>query len=308
MPEEPQLWHLPPFIIESDVLSLAGDQKVDWGLRMNDIPEQWEKSRGKGILVAVLDTGRGDHVDLPDPVFSFDFTGSHDRDRNGHSTHCAGIIGARDNDTGVVGVAPECEIGYCKVLSDGGSGSTTWIARGIRRAVAEGANVISMSIGGGYSEDVQLACQEAIEAGCFIFAAAGNSGFRGRNSIDYPGKLEETICVAAYREDGRIADFSSGGEQVDIACPGEKILSTYPGNQYRIMSGTSMATPFGAGLCALMLEDGMGPKSMVQLREVLKANSEDMGAAGPDVRFGFGRPVPAKLVPEDGPDDMFYFQ
>jgi subtilisin family serine protease len=307
-----QIWRLPPVRIDSDAMTLAGDERIDWGLQMNAIPDEWAKSQGEGILVAVLDTGASDHMDLPEPAFAHNFTTSRwASDRNGHSTHCAGIFGARANETGIVGVAPKCSIGYCKVLGDDGSGSTTWIARGIRAAIKEGANVITMSIGGGYSDDVARACQEAVEAGIMVLAAAGNSGFRGRNSIDYPGKLPTTICVAAYRKDGRISDFSSGGEQVDIACPGEQILSCYPGNQYRMMSGTSMATPFAAGLVALMLEDGMGPKSLVQLRDTLKANCEDKGPTGFDVRYGFGNPIPRQLVPDDAPpkadDDLYFF-
>lgn len=310
---EEQIWHIPPYRVDSDVMTLSGDEKIDWGLQMNAIPDEWAGSQGEGILVAVLDTGASDHMDLPKAAFAHNFTSSRTAsDRNGHSTHCAGIIGARANDTGVIGVAPKCSIGYCKVLGDDGSGSTTWIAKGIRAAIREGANVISMSIGGGFSQDVGQACIEAVEAGIMIFAAAGNSGYRGRNSIDYPGKLPTTICVAAYRRDGRVSDFSSGGEQVDICCPGEQILSTYPGNQYRMMSGTSMATPFAAGLCALMLEDGKGPKSLGQLRDTLKANCEDRGPQGFDVRYGFGNPVPSRLIPDDvtvpeDDDDMFFF-
>lgn len=307
------IWRLPPFRIDSDVLTLAGDEKIDWGLQMNQIPDEWAGSRGKGILVAVLDTGAAQHNDLPEPTFAFNFTSSRTAyDRNGHSTHCAGIIGARENETGVVGVAPDCNIGYCKVLGDDGSGSTTWIARGIRAAIKEGANVISMSIGGGPSDDVKEALDEALDAGVLCFAAAGNSGYRGRNSVDYPGAFPTTICVAAYRRDGRISDFSSGGPTVDICCPGEQILSCFPGNQYRVMSGTSMATPFAAGLCALMLEDGKGPKNVRDLRDVLKANCEDRGPAGHDVRYGFGNPIPSRLIPDDegGPaddDDFFFF-
>lgn len=304
------IWRLPPFRIDSEVLSLAGDQKIDWGVLAHSVPESWKHSRGKGVRVAVLDTGAGEHNDLPTAAFKHNFTSSrYEWDRNGHSTHCAGIIGARDNDTGVVGVAPECEIGYCKVLGDDGSGSTSWIAKGIRKAISEKADIISMSIGGGYSSDVQKACQEAIDAGCFILAAAGNSGYRGRNSIDYPGKLQETICVAAYRSDGKIADFSSGGDEIDIACPGERILSTYPGNQYRVMSGTSMATPFAAGIIALMIASGNRPKNLYELRDVLSKNAEDAGQQGKDVRFGWGKPKLDGLVYEhdgDG-DDLFYF-
>lgn len=313
MKDDDQIWIIPPYTVDSDAMSLAGGERIDWGLEMNKIPAEWEGSTGKGILVAVLDTGAANHVDLPEPAFAHNCTPSRSgNDYQGHSTHCAGIIGARANDQGVIGVAPDCNIGYCKVLGDNGSGSTSWIAKGVRLAIKEGANVISMSIGGGYSQDVEYAINEAVEAGIMVFAAAGNSGYRGRNSIDYPGKLANTICVAAYRRDGRISDFSSGGQEIDIACPGEQILSTFLGNRYRMMSGTSMATPFAAGLCALMLEDGKGPKSLGQLRDVLKANCEDRGPAGFDVRYGFGNPVPSRLVPDDvtppeRDDDIFYF-
>lgn len=291
------IYHLPPVFRGQVFDAVARAETIDWGLKNRNIPDSWKRSRGKGIRVCVLDTGVPDHVDLPDPVAKGNFVGGSDIDRNGHASHCAGIIGARANEQGVVGVAPECDLMFGKVLGDNGSGSSTGIARGIRWAVDNGADIISMSIGGGYDRDTEEACQYAVKNKVLLIAAAGNSGANA--GVDYPGRLPETIAVAAYRVDDGIASFSSGGPEVDIAAPGENILSTVPGDRYQTMSGTSMATPFIAGMCGLILASRPNDdwlRDPREMRKLLAANSEDRGQLGKDNRWGSGVPKVGDLV------------
>lgn len=291
------IYHLPPTLRGPTVDAMALAETIDWGLKNRNIPIAWKNSKGKGIKVAVLDTGVPDHKDLPDPIAKATFVGGSDSDRNGHSSHCGGIIGARANGVGVVGVAPECDLMYGKVLGDNGSGSSLGIARGIDWAVENGADIISMSIGGGYDREVEAACRRAIAAKVLLIAAAGNSGANA--GVDYPGRLPETIAVAAYAINDGIASFSSGGPEVDIAAPGQNILSTVPGQQYQTMSGTSMATPFIAGLCALILSSRPHDewiRDVREMRKLLAGNAEDRGSLGKDNRWGYGVPIVTDLV------------
>jgi len=304
-------FRLPPVRIDSQPMTATAlAQQVDWGLRERSMPEIWKRSSGQGVLVIILDTGVPQHPDLPEPVFSHNFTSSlSEFDRNSHQTHCAGIVGAMNNDLGVVGWAPRCDMAHIKVLGDNGAGATTWIERGIRQATKQWRNrrqdyvgcVISMSLGGRFDPDQEAAIAEATESDILVVAAAGNSGFRNGSSstVNHPGASKYTIGVAAYRRDGDIANFSSGGPEVDIAMPGEEILSTIPDDKYQVMSGTSMATPAAAGLLACVLASRPNDHSIRTpegMRELLKAHSEDRGELGKDNRFGFGVPSVDELV------------
>ncbi len=300
----------PPIRFDSETLDahrLA--QQIDWGQRERSMPEIWKRSSGTGVLVIILDTGVPQHKDLPEAAFTYNFSDSSSPfDRNGHQTHCAGIVGAKNNQDGVVGWAPGADMGHIKVLGDRGGGLSTWIAQGIRTAPNEWTKrkvdyvgcIISMSLGGGFDADQEQAIVEANAAGVLVVAATGNSGFRrGQSTVDHPGASNHTLGVAAYRRDGDIAEFSSSGPQVDIAMPGEEVLSTFPGNQYRVMSGTSMATPAAAGLLACILASRPRDESIRNvdgMRNFLAKHSEDRGQLGKDNRFGFGVPNAAELV------------
>lgn len=307
-PDHP--YALPPIRMDSqpmDAMSLA--QQIDWGLRERSMPELWQRSAGAGVLVIILDTGVPDHEDLPEPLFAYNFTSdSLGRDRNGHQTHCAGIVAAMDNQIGVIGWAPKATLGHVKVLSDRGSGMSNWITAGIRKSIDEWKSrradfvgcIISMSLGGGYDERQEQAIRDANAEGIIVVAAAGNNGQRlGRSTVDHPGASKFTLGVAAYRRDGNISSFSSAGPEVDIAMPGEQILSTMTGNRYQVMSGTSMATPAAAGLIACILSSrphDQRLRNVVQLREFIKQHAEDRGEPGKDNRFGFGVPKANELI------------
>ncbi len=304
-------YQLPPVRKDSPPMTTSAmGQQTDWGLRERRMPELWNRSAGEGILVIILDTGVPQHRDLPKPLFTFNFSSSLSKfDHNAHQTHCAGIVAAENNELGVVGWAPKATLAHVKVLNDNGVGSTSWIEQGIRQSTRAwiarrkdfAGCIMSMSLGGPFDEDQEDAIMRAEESGIVIVAAAGNSGFgRGKSStVDHPGASPLTIGVAAYRRDGKIAKFSSGGPEVDIAMPGEEILSTVPGNKYQVMSGTSMATPAAAGLLACALSSRPNDekiRTIEGMREFLKNHAEDRGQLGKDNRFGFGVPIAEDLV------------
>ena len=232
------------------------DERVNWAGSILGIPNVWTQTMGEGIKVAVLDTGIDlDHPDLVDGIAATkDFTGDGVEDVNGHGTHCAGIIGARLNNVGFVGVAPRTELLVAKVLGNDGSGAFSWIADGVLWAVEQGADIISMSLGGPVSSHrLYQAVHVALAKGVMVICAAGNEGSLFQNSIGYPGRYGGVITVASHDENGNRSGFSSRGGEIDVMGPGSNIWSTYVNGGYAELSGTSMATPFVAGLSALIL-------------------------------------------------------
>lgn len=221
------------------------------------IPAAHRESKGQGTTIAILDTGCDlDHPDLQENILkaeSFVGDGNPD-DRQGHGTHCAGIAAASENGRGFIGVAPKAKLLIGKVLDDSGSGSIEGIAAGIMWAVKNDADIISMSLGASSSHPKLFsAIHEALAAGKIVVCAAGNEGQEGGNSVGYPGRYGSVISVGSYNRAGSTSVFSSKGGEVDLLAPGEAIWSTYKNKGYAVLSGTSMATPFVAGLSALIL-------------------------------------------------------
>lgn len=243
---------------EGKLGKLAQDQpeRINWAGSILGIPDVWSLTQGEGSKVAILDTGIDtDHQDLANAIVDTkDFTGDGIEDANGHGTHCAGIVGARLNGVGFVGVAPKSELLIGKVLGDDGRGAYSWITDGIYWAVDSGADIISMSLGGpGSDPDMYEAIQYALFYGVHVICAAGNEGSLYTNSIGYPGRYGGVITVASHDRNGNPSGFSSKGGEVDVMAPGSDIWSTYKDGGYAELSGTSMATPFVAGLAALIV-------------------------------------------------------
>ena len=251
-----------------------------WGLQAVNMEELWGEANEEAqadIVIAVIDTG----VDMEHPEFNerlvdgYDFINDDDNpdDDYGHGTHVAGIAAAGSNSSGMGGVAPGVKIMPIKILDENGFGDTSTEINGIIYAVNNGADVINLSIGGAsrsYGE--QLAIEYALEHGVVVVAAAGNDGY---SNVDYPARYEGVISVGAADWNGtefEMAGFSNYGSGVDIVAPGADILSAIPEeldtiysgvgdakeDGYALMSGTSMATPFAAGMAAMMLAKGEG--------------------------------------------------
>lgn len=289
---------LPPDLVVSDDFFALSPRLWHWPTELAD--KVAEIATGRGIKIAIGDTGYTKHVSGPVPIAQRSFiAGQSVLDGHGHGTHCAGTALGRDG----IGVAKGSDLIVFKCLSNQGSGSSSAIAAGIRWAADQGADVISLSLGGGGSDaETNRAIDYAWSLGCVVNAAAGNAGYNGANTIGWPARYENCLCTGAYRADGRIANFSSGGPQIDWACPGEQIISfSTNGSGFRTMSGTSMATPFGSGLLACMLEimyrqGATRMKAASVVREIFKKNLKDAGAPGFDPRFGWGVPVSDHLL------------
>jgi Ca2+-binding RTX toxin-like protein len=251
-----------------------------WGIDRVKAPEVWTQGyTGQGVVVAVIDSGVDyNHPDLAgniwsnpgeipnnsidddgngyiDDVRGWDFLWNDNipMDFNGHGTHVAGTIAAANNGFGVTGVAPNAKIMPIRVLDSQGA---AWysIASGIRYAADNGADVINLSLGGGYSVAEDAAIQYAIDKGVVVVMSAGNEG---SSTPSYPAQLatDGGIAVGAIDITGTVPYFSNGaGMLLDyVVAPGVGVSSSTPYNSYETINGTSMAAPHVAGVAALML-------------------------------------------------------
>lgn len=254
-------------------------QTIPWGITRIKADEAWSLSSGSGVKVGVIDTGIDtDHPDLKENLVGcLNFISSRKtcEDDNGHGTHVSGIIAARNNNLGVVGVAPEAKIYALKVLDRRGGGYLSDVIEGLDWAVSNHLQVVNMSLG--TSSDV-ASLREAVKrvnaAGIIQVAAAGNSG-PGANTVNYPAKYPEVIAVAALDSAGYVPSWSSRGPEVDLAAPGVNINATYLSGQYKVLSGTSMSAPHLTGTVALrlFLKPGESPS---QIEALLEAKTDPL--------------------------------
>ncbi len=270
--------HIPEEITDDNIPEDDGQFRMD-----ANVPEAWLQTKGEGVVIAVLDTGIDiTQEDLADNIYTnpFEIPGNYiDDDGNGyiddtsgwdfvnntnqvhnrenihdewHGTHIAGIIAAQDNnDIGITGVAPDAKILPLKVFQDG-IAYTSDIINAIEYAERMGVKIVNCSWG---STENNPALKEAIDHSNMLFVcAAGNSS----QNIDvypiYPASYDNDniISVAAMNEYGILTGFTNYGNYVDVAAPGEDIISTVPDNRYVTTSGTSMAAAFVTGEAALI--------------------------------------------------------
>lgn len=272
-----------------------------WNLRTIDAPAGWAAGGGKGIVVAVIDTGVTVVPDLEGTAVlegaSFVPREPTAADGNGHGTHVAGTIAqTTNNGFGVAGVAPGATILPLKALSASGFGDSAWIASAIDEAADQGAHIINMSLGGRHSAVIATAVKKAQDRGVLVIAAAGNSG---REGVGYPAALPGVIGVSATGPHDELAPYSTWGEGVDISAPGgnklkegggilqDTVDSGSDGHAFKEFQGTSMATPHVAGAAAVLWSATGGDAALVE--EKLLAGAKDLGAPGYDTRFGHGR-------------------
>lgn len=298
-------------ILDEPVPMLLDSREVAWGVSKIKAPDVWKYYEGKGVKVAVIDTGANEHGDLKGRVVDgknyIDAT-KPPRDDHSHGTHCSGTV-AGDGVMGCkTGVAPKATIMAIKVLGANGSGqwSNLWLA--IEETIGKEVRVVSMSLGGRASDDVKkrlrLACTNAIAAGVIPVIAAGNSGSSAK-TVGSPGDVPEVVTIGATDSNDNIAYFSSRGPvtwdgvdliKPDVSAPGVNVKSCRHDNDgYRTMSGTSMATPHVAGLVALMV-NAKSDITPEQAKKILEQTATDLGTAGKDNTYGAGRVNADKAV------------
>lgn len=288
---------------------------------------------GRGVTIAVLDTGvaygsRPPYARSPDflPgqfVRGFDFVDrdAYPNDRNGHGTHVAGTLAeATNNGVGLTGLAYGARLMPVRVLDAAGEGNATDIAAGIRFAARRGVKVINLSLE--FDSDVRAAdIPQILDAiafargrGSLVVAASGNEG---RARVAYPARASGVLSVGATTEHGCLAEFSNGGNGLDIVAPGGGADAPLTGDencrpgdaagrnifQVTLLSraigtfgipgtyeGTSMAVPHVAATAALIVASGVlgANPSPLRIERRLESTARDLGAAGYDPRYGWG--------------------
>ncbi|MEG1310381.1 MAG: S8 family peptidase [Romboutsia sp.] len=251
-----------PFTLNREVKSK--DVKAPYGVDMIKAKSIWEESqRGKDVKIAVIDSGCDvNHESLKDNIIGVkNFTDEDGKnsqivtDRVGHGTHVIGIIAANGNNNTIVGVAPDSKIYVLKAIDKTGSGKLSWVVNAIYYAIEQNVDIISMSLGMSQSsEKLERAVKEATNKNILVVCAAGNDGDGNSNDFEYsyPASYVDVISVGAIDKKGVPASFSNSNLVIDVVAPGVNILSTYPHNQFAILSGTSMATPHVSGSLALL--------------------------------------------------------
>ncbi|MCB9072600.1 MAG: S8 family serine peptidase [Bdellovibrionaceae bacterium] len=262
-----------------NLLGYGGD--LNWGMKEINAEPVWNKKvLGKDILIAIVDSGidpqhnqlaeqiyvnpkeirnglDDDGNGLIDDIKGYNFTTQTDdlTDKTGHGTHVAGVIAA-DHDKGSIdGLAPQAKLLIYDVFGNGEDGTVFDVISAIHIAAKSGARVINASWGGpGCSSTLRSEIQSLADSDVLFIAAAGNESLNIDETPTYPAAFNAVtqITVGAMTYDEYTAGFSNYGNKVDVVAPGVNIVSTFPGNIYQNMSGTSMATPFVTGAAALL--------------------------------------------------------
>jgi type VII secretion-associated serine protease mycosin len=264
-----------------------------WGIFAIGADHAWAKTTGRGVIVAVVDSGSGPHPDLVENLLpgrsiigTVETQDGRDIDASGHGTHVSGIIAAvANNGIGGSGVAPNAKILPIQVLDQAGQGDARDVAAGVRFAADNGARVINLSLGGATeSSSLTQAITYANDKGVLVVAAAGNGG--AADKPKWPASLDLTLAVTAVDQANNATSFDQRGDYIDLSAPGANIVSTAKGD-YVTLSGTSMAAGFVAGAAALLF--AAEPRvTNAQVRDILLRTATDIGEPGRDVTFGAG--------------------
>ncbi len=283
-----------------------------------NIRRAWNISTGKGVIVAVLDSGVAyenyrQYRQAPDfastrfvPGYDFIDNDAHPNDESGHGTHIAGVIAqSTNNHIGTVGVAFDAQIMPVRVLGANDKASYASLIAGIYYAVDHGANVINISAGGMVpSVLLERAVKYAYERGVTVVAAAGNYFLKG-NPTTYPAAYDDyVIAVGAVRYDGQRAPYANTGSYIDLVAPGGDLTrdqnrdgykdgilqQTFVGNptqfNYYFQEGTSIAAAHVAGVVALLIANGVTHPD--DIRTALLSTARGRGRKEWDEAYGFG--------------------
>ena len=267
-----------------------------------DTNQAWDITTGDDdVIIAILDTGVSEHVEFNGRLLEgYDFINNDTDayDDNGHGTACAGIAAAKGNNSeGIAGVCWDCLIMPIKVLSFDGYGQDTEIADGVQWSADNGANVISMSLGGGgYVSYFDNAISYAHSIGAVVLAASGNDN---TGTISYPSGYEDCISVGALSPcnerkstsscDGENYWGSNYGNGLNFLSPGVRIhTTTNSGGYTSTFNGTSSACPHAAGIAGLIFSADRTLSSEA-VKFIMEESADDLGAEGYDIQTGYGR-------------------
>lgn len=278
--------------IEEDIVFSLSAQTEGWGVPQIKAPLAWNSGfTGKGVKIAVIDSGIASHNDLviKDGISTVDYTDSYSDDQ-GHGTHVAGIIGARNNGIGLKGVAYDAHIYAVKAFDWEGNAYLSDLIEGVEWSIANNMNIINLSGGSPENSNAFKAVfDRAYAKGLLIVAAAGNVGTQNGagDNVEYPARYSSVIAVGALDQNTKRTEFSSTGPSVEVMAPGMYVYSTMRNNGYDYLSGTSMATPYVAGQLAL-LKQAYPKLTNKDLRAIMAEEAKDLGKVGRDPLFGHG--------------------
>ena len=273
-------------------------EKLDWGRELIKLPEIWRETEGEGINVAILDTGIIEHSEFENAVVkkqNFTSQGKNNdvEDIEGHGTFIAGIIGARRNNKGIVGIAPKCNLFIGKVAEKGNTSPAKNVIAGLKWCLKNKVDIVSISLSNpGYHPEIHKLIKGITQQGGFVICSGGND-----REIRYPAKYPETLAIGSI-DRFLISGGGATGCEIDFVAPGVKVLSINHYGNEATGSGTSFAAPFIAGITALILSKHKSNKyenlTKVDTVEELKAHlqkmSIDLGAIGLDAVYGYGLP------------------
>lgn len=279
-----------------DVEALKAKQIISWGVESVNAPALWPEVTGKGVKVAILDSGFNySHPDFGENIregYNAIEPGKPAEDDNGHGTLMCGVIAARNNSFGIAGVAPDVELYPVKVLDKYGEGDVSDIAEGVDWCVEKNIQVINMSFA--IEKDMPLlrsAVEKAVKAGIIVVASSCNiSG----GKVGYPASYEDVISVMAVDRRLKTDDYAPKGK-IDFSAPGIGVLSTAGNGGYEESRGTSFAASYVTGLIALVLQSPQkfglpegGDCTRDDVYNILKDFSKDLGEKGKDSTYGEG--------------------
>ncbi|MBC2699092.1 MAG: S8 family serine peptidase [ANME-2 cluster archaeon] len=293
-------------VVVDDVDDVAVLANLVWGVEKINAPRVWDliyngtNINGTGVNVSIIDTGINyNHPDLESNyIGGYDFVNDDDEpmDDNWHGTHVAGTVAGTGVGGKKTGVAPGSNIFGVKVLNESGSGSYSDLIDGVQWSIDNGADIVSLSLGGPNDSSMTTMINNIIDAGVLPVIAAGNDG-PGVSTIKCPGDEFNATTVGSTDSSDTIAPYSSRGPvtwigdkyiKPDVTAPGVKIKSTSYHGGYYIKSGTSMATPHVSGAAALILQ-AFPDMTPLEVRQLLEDTAVDLGDAGKDNTYGSGR-------------------
>lgn len=271
-----------------------------WGVNSIHSSEANNFTKGKGIKVAVMDTG----IDHSHEQLNSNYKGGVSfvedekdvMDFNGHGTAIAGIIGSQNKEFNI-GIAPDIDLYAIKIVNRKGIGNTSYILNALEWCIKNNIHVVNMSLGdSGIDPNLETMCNLAWNKGVLIVSAAGNNG----KEVVAPAKFSSAIAVSAIDKNNQIYINSSRGPKIELCAPGVRIVSTLPGNKYGLFSGTSFACPHVTGTAGLCISSHRWPpldfKQNSAIRRLLISTADKITDSFRNDFFGFGKVNAEKSV------------